>query len=101
MGFFDVKVENTYLLRVVVKPNSIKQEILPCSEEDSWLSIMLKSKPVKNKANRELINLMKRRMNISSNQIRIVSGLKKTNKILEIKFNENIEIQELVKKLFK
>jgi uncharacterized protein (TIGR00251 family) len=101
MVFFEIKEENTYLLRVIIKANSIKQEILPCSEEDSWLSIKLKSKPVKNKANKELINLMKHRMNISSNQVRIVSGLKKTNKILEIKFNENIEIQELVKKLFK
>jgi uncharacterized protein (TIGR00251 family) len=101
MDFFDVKADNIYLIRVNVKPNSITQEIIPCSEADSWLSIKLKSKPVKNKANKELLNLLKQRMKISSNQIRIVSGLKETNKILEIKFNENIEIQDIMQKLFK
>ncbi|MFX0076148.1 MAG: DUF167 domain-containing protein [Candidatus Hermodarchaeota archaeon] len=101
MDFIDVKADNTYLLRVNVKTNSIKQEILSFSVEDSWLLITLKSKPVKNKANKELINLLKRRLNISSDQIQIISGLKKTNKILEIKFNEYIGIQELIQKLSK
>jgi uncharacterized protein (TIGR00251 family) len=100
-GFLDLKEKNIYLLRVKVKPNSIKQELLPFSETDSWLSIKLKSKPVKNKANKELINLIKKRMNIASDQIQIISGLKNTNKTLEIKFIENIGRIDLIKKLTK
>ena len=99
MSFLDIKAKNVYLLRVKVKTNSIKQEILPYSETDSWLSINLKSKPVKNKANKELINLIKKRMSISSDQIQIISGLKKPNKTLEIKFIRNIERQNLINKL--
>ena len=100
MSFLDIKTKTIYHLRVKIKPNSHRQEILPCSETDSWLPIQLKSKPVKNKANKELIILMKRRLNISSDQILILSGMNKTNKVLEIRFNENIEKSELTKKLF-
>ena len=100
MSFLDVKTKTIYHLRVKVKPNSRRQEILPCSEADSWLPIQLKSKPVKNKANKELLMLVKHRLNISSDQILILSGMNKTNKVLEIRFNENIEKAELMKKLF-
>ncbi|NHJ22052.1 MAG: DUF167 domain-containing protein [Candidatus Lokiarchaeota archaeon] len=100
MSFLDVKTKTVYHLRVKIKPNSRRQEIFPCSETDSWLPIHLKSKPVKNKANKELLNLVKHRLNISSDQILILSGLNKTNKVLEIRFNENIEKAELMKKLF-
>ncbi len=100
MSYLDIKAKNVYLLRVKVKTNSNTQKILPGSETDSWLSIKLKSKPVKNKANKELINLIKKRMNISSNQVQIISGLKKTNKTLEIKFYENIGRPNLIKMLF-
>ena len=99
MDFLENKANNFYLLRVNVKANSIKQEILPFSKTDSWLSIMLKSKPIRNKANKELINLIKNRLNIASDQIHIKSGLKKTNKILELKFIDNIGKIELIKKL--
>ena len=99
MGFLEIKAKNVYLLRVNVKTNSNKQEILPCSETDSWLPIKLKSKPVKNKANKELINLIKKRINITSDQVHIISGLMKTNKTLEIKFIDNIGGTDLIKKL--
>jgi len=99
MDFLEIKAKNFYLLRVNVKTNSNKQEILPFSKTDSWLSIMLKSKPIRNKANKELINLIKKRLNIASAQIHIISGLKKTNKILEIKFVDNIGKIELIRKL--
>jgi len=99
MDFFEVKANNVYLLRVKVKTNSIKQEISPYSETDSWLSVKLKSKPVKNKANKELISLIKNRINISSDQIHILSGLKRTNKILEIRLTENIGRANLIEKL--
>ena len=99
MNFFEVKANNVYLFHVKVKTNSIKQEILPYSETDSWLSVKLKSKPVKNRANKELISLIKNRIKVSSDQIHIISGLKRTNKILEIKLTENIERTILIEKL--
>ncbi len=99
MDFFEVKSNNVYLLRVKVKTNYIKQEIMPYSKTDSWLSVKLKSKPVKNKANKELISLIKNRINISSDQIQIISGLKRTNKILEIKLTEKIGRKNLIEKL--
>ncbi|NVM17726.1 MAG: DUF167 domain-containing protein [Candidatus Lokiarchaeota archaeon] len=99
MDFLEIKANNVYLLRVKVKTNSIKQEILPISETDSWLSIMLKSKPVRNKANKELINLIKKRIEIASDQIHIISGLTKTSKTLEIKFIDNIGRTDLIKRL--
>ena len=99
MDFLDIKENNGYLLRVKVKTNSNKQEILPYSNGDSWLTIKLKSKPVKNKANKELINLIKKKLNITSSQIHIVSGMKKSSKTLEIKFNNNIGKPDLIQKL--
>jgi uncharacterized protein (TIGR00251 family) len=99
MDFIEIKANNAFLLRVKVKTNSIKQEILPCSENDSWLLIKLKSKPIKNKANKELIHLIRNRVGINSNQIKIISGLKKTNKTLEITIFDNLGRADLCKKL--
>ncbi len=99
MNFFEVKANNVYLLHVKVKTNSTKQEILPYSETDSWLSVKLKSQPVRNKANKELISLIRNRIKISSDQIRIISGLKRTNKILEIKLTDKIGKTTLIEKL--
>ena len=99
MDFLEIKANNTYLLQVKVKTNSIKQGILPYSDRDSWLSITLKSKPIKNKANKELINLIKKKINVASDQIHIISGMKKTSKTLEIKFDNIIGKSDLIKKL--
>lgn len=99
MDFLENKAHDVYLLRIKVKTNSFNQEILPYTETDSWLTIKLKSKPVKNRANKELINLIKKRIDSSSAQIHIISGLKKTHKTLEIKFLDNIERIDIIKKL--
>ncbi|MHA2289211.1 MAG: DUF167 domain-containing protein [Promethearchaeota archaeon] len=99
MKFIELKANDTYLLRLKVKTNSRKQEIFLFSEKDTWLSVKLKSKPVKNKANSELINLIRKRLDITLAQIHIISGLKNRNKTIEIKFNSNIGKVELIKKL--
>ena len=99
MDFLEIKANNVYLLRVKVKTNSTKQEIMPWTDTDAWLSIKLKSKPINNKANKELINLIKKRINVNINQIHIISGVKNTNKVLEIKFSSNVDRIELIKRL--
>ena len=57
--------------------NSKKQEIV---EGDIW-KIKLKEKAKNNKANIELINLLKKRFK----KVRIIKGLKGKDKIIEVK----------------
>ena len=99
MEFIEFKENYICLLRIRVKPDSRAQGIYLPSKTDYWLVVNLKSKPVKNKANKELINLIRKRLDIPSTQIKIISGLKKSSKILEIKLNEDIGRVELINKL--
>ena len=57
MGFIEKKSEITFLLHINVKPNSKKQKIIDNSE---CLTIFLRSKPIQNRANKELISLLKK-----------------------------------------
>lgn len=68
--------------QIKVKPNS-KQQII---EEalDGSLTIHLKSPPVDGKANKELIEILAKRFDVSKSQIRIKSGLSSRNKLVEI-----------------
>jgi len=52
---------------------------------DDEYKISLKERAENNKANIELIKLLGKRFNISSNDINIIKGLKSRNKIIEIK----------------
>jgi uncharacterized protein (TIGR00251 family) len=96
MNFLKKPSDLMYLLRVKVKPNSKNQKIV--NNGDS-LTISLNSKPVQNKANKELINLIKKKLKLSSNQIQIISGLKTTEKLIRITFFEKIEEEELIRLL--
>lgn len=96
-NFIKKKSNDTFLLHLNVKPNSQKQEII--NNEDN-LTVKLRSKPVQNKANKELLNLLKKKLKISSTQIQITSGSKGTNKIISIQFSEDITEKEFFKKLF-
>ena len=68
--------------QIKVKPNS-KQQII---EEalDGSLTIHLKSQPVDGKANKELIEILAKKFDVSKFQIRIKSGLSSRNKLVEI-----------------
>jgi len=100
MDFIIIKSNNLYLLQIRVKTNSKKQEILLCSETDSYLTISLRSKPVQNKANKELLNLIKKKLKVSADQVQIIAGLKKTDKILQVSFSENIVQSDIIKRIF-
>jgi len=100
MDFIKIKSNNLYLLQIRVKTNSKKREILRCSENDSNLTILLRSKPVQNKANRELLNLIKKKLKVSSDQVQIIAGLKKADKILQVSFSENILESDIIKRIF-
>ncbi len=80
MSYFEKKSEKKYLIKLYIKPNSKNQKIV---DDGEFLTIFLNSKPIQNKANKELINFLKKKLEISSNKIQIISGLKSSNKIIE------------------
>ena len=97
MKFLEQRSNTNFVLRLNVKTNSRSQKII---NNGDVLTIFLKSKPVQNKANKELIALIGKKLNISSNQIHIISGLKSKDKLIKIAFLRNIEEEEIVDKLF-
>jgi hypothetical protein len=52
--------------------------------DDDNILIGLKSKPEKGEANKELIKKLSEHFNVHSSQVRILSGFKSRNKIVEI-----------------
>jgi uncharacterized protein (TIGR00251 family) len=68
--------------QVKVKPSSKQQSIEEST--DGILIVHLKSPPVDGKANKELIELLAKKFNVSKSQIRIKAGLSSKNKLVEI-----------------
>ena len=96
MKFLEKISDTSYFVKLNVKTDSKKQKII---KDDDFLTIFLKSKPIQNKANKELLNLIKRRLKISMDQIQIISGLKSHNKLIKLDFIETIEEREILRKL--
>ena len=67
------------IIKVKVRPSSGKQEI---KKKDDFYNVRLKSPPENNKANLELINLLKKYF---GKEIRIKGGKSSRTKYLEIK----------------
>ncbi|MHA2048809.1 MAG: DUF167 domain-containing protein [Promethearchaeota archaeon] len=88
----------TFLLYVKIKPNA---RIQKCSSDGDSLTISIRSKPIQNKANKELINLLKKKLEISANQITILSGKKNPKKILQLQFIERRETHEVINDLLR
>ena len=72
-------------IQIKVKPNS-KQQIIEEALDGSF-TIHLKSSPVDGKANKELIEILAKKFDVSKSQIRIKSGLSSRNKLVEIEMN--------------
>ena len=68
--------------QVKVKPNSKKQTIEEFA--DGSLMVHLKSPPRDGKANKELIELLAKKIDVPKSQIRIKSGLSSRTKLIEI-----------------
>jgi len=94
--YIDKKSNKSFLLHVKIKPNSRKQEII---KEEEQLIIRVRSKALQNKANKELLGLLRKKLRIPTNHLKILSGLKSSNKIIEIEFNEDIDEKRLTKLL--
>lgn len=66
------------IIKIKVKPNSNKQEII---KDEIGYIVYLKSVPKDNKANTELIKILKKYF---KKNVEIKSGLKSKNKVVEI-----------------
>lgn len=77
---------------VRVKPNSQRSQILKFNPERQAFEVALNAQPRDGEANTELIELFHELLKIPKNRIRIVTGLKSRDKVLEIECNaEEIE----------
>ena len=72
------------LIKLKVFPNSKKEKIIKKSEDS--FEVKIKAKPIEGKANRELIRVLSSYFRVSESKIRLVKGLRKRNKIIEINF---------------
>ena len=99
MVFFEDSPNRTIKLKIRVKTNSKVQKISYNQITDSWILINLKSKPVKNKANKELIKLLSKKLNVATSQVQIIAGLKNANKTIQIRFYEDISKPKILEKL--
>ena len=88
-----------FILNIRAKPDSKKRGILKFTENDNYISVMLKSKAIKNKANKELIQLFQKMLKLNSNQIEIISGVKSQTKRIKLSFSRAISKAELVNSL--
>ncbi|MFX1308762.1 MAG: DUF167 domain-containing protein [Promethearchaeota archaeon] len=97
MKFLKKYSETTYILFLNVRTNSKKLKIV---NDGDFLTVFLKSKPIQNKANKELISIIKTKLNLSSSQIQIISGSRSHKKLIKLTFLANIEEQEIIRRLF-
>ncbi|MEK6946567.1 MAG: DUF167 domain-containing protein [Nanoarchaeota archaeon] len=67
--------------KVIVKPNSKENRIIEFNKESNTYKIQIKAKPEDNKANIELIKFLSKSL---KKKVRIVSGFRSKEKIVEI-----------------
>jgi uncharacterized protein (TIGR00251 family) len=87
MNLEDCIIDNK--LKVVVKPNASKTEVLSIGDgeescgcdEIGVVRIAVKAIPDKNKANIELVKFLSK---LLKKKVKIISGLKSRNKVLEV-----------------
>ena len=48
----------------------------------------------------KILNLIKKKLKVSSDQVQIIAGLKKADKILQVNFSENILESDIIKRIF-
>lgn len=68
-------------ITIIVKANSPKSEITGFDEEKKAYKVNIKAVPEKGKANAEVIKFFKK---LTKKEVRILSGLKSREKVLEI-----------------
>ncbi|MBA7507981.1 hypothetical protein ES706_06712 [subsurface metagenome] len=68
-------------IQVKVRPNSRAEEV---SQEGDNFAVKVKEPPKEGRANQEVIKLLAKHFGVSQVQVRILSGLRSRNKIVEV-----------------
>ena len=68
-------------IQVRVKPNSKTEEV---SQEGDSFIVKVKEPPMEGKANHAVIKLLAKHFGVSQGQVRILSGFKSKDKVIEI-----------------
>ena len=68
-------------IQVKVKPNSKTTEV--SQEKDSFI-VKVKELPKEGKANQAVVKLLAEHFGVPQSQVRILSGLKSRNKVIEV-----------------
>jgi len=68
-------------IQVKVKPNSKTEEVI--QEGDSFI-VKVKEPPKEGKANQAVIKLLAEHFGVPQSQVRILSGLRSKNKVIEV-----------------
>ena len=85
-----LRLMKTNKLSLIVRPNSSDNRIM--GWQSDRLKIKLKAFPEKGKANKELVIFIAEKLNISRNNIKIVSGKKSNYKELQINTIKDLNI---------
>ena len=99
MNFIEMKSEFVCILNIKIKPNSNRQKIEKPNKNEDQILILIRSEAKQNKANIELLNLIKKKLKVSVNQVQIISGRKNPNKRIKITFSEIHQKEEILNKL--
>ena len=91
--------DNEFILNLFIKPNSKNQQVLKPMLGDEYITIALCSIPIKNKANVELLKLLKKKLRHKIDQILIISGHKNQAKVVKLTTSESIIEEDIVKLL--
>ncbi len=68
-------------IQVKVKPGSKNEEV---TQKGNILIVTTKEPPKEDRANRQVIKLLAKHFKVPQNQVKLVSGFKKRDKIVEI-----------------
>ncbi len=74
-------------INIHVTPNAARNEIIDITENGEY-RVKIQSPPINGAANKNLIKFIASIFGVSKSKVRIVSGLKSRNKILEIEGDE-------------
>jgi len=88
--------DNEFIINLFIKPSSKNQQIFRPLSEDKYLTISLRSVPNKNKANIELLKLLKKKLRNMVDQIQIISGYKNQFKIVKLTTLKSAEEKDLI-----
>lgn len=80
---FIQEINESVLLKIAVKPNSRKQEIV-IEPDENYLFIRLLAPPDKGKANKELLKILSNFFNISLSNFEITAGYTSRNKVVKV-----------------